>query len=59
MKNDNIPCMVCGEIIGPKILKCKSCGLAHKEEIERGIEVIGIDYDDPDTKKIVKNLQQV
>ena len=51
-------CMVCLEYVDEKKLVCPNCGVGYKEEVERGIDVIGFDYEHSGTQKYLDGIEE-
>jgi len=58
-EEETMECFHCGETFPIKKYKCPNCGMAYKEEVERGLKCIGIDYSKESTKKVMETLEQV
>lgn len=52
-------CFKCNCEVDEKILVCPECGVGYKEEIERGIEVIGVDYSHEGTIKALDDMEEI
>ncbi|MBU1623070.1 MAG: hypothetical protein KJ597_05855 [Nanoarchaeota archaeon] len=52
--------MMCHSKLNPKTLKCK-CGIVYEKYVNKKAneESIRIDYNNPSTKKVMENLEEV